>query len=153
MALAATGVAIMAACSGATEPTGHFVDIDEAEWGYGQTLTFPALTDSAFASAPDSSRVVVAVRHTNDYEYANLWLELGYRAGDSTVTDTFDIRLSDEFGKWLGNGTGVTVLRADTVTLSRPRDPRAEMTVRHVMRVDTLAGVEQIGLLPVVGGK
>ena len=55
-------------------------------------------------------------------------------------------RLADVYGRWHGQGfgasyqfsrpfnTGVTLVRGDSVT------------VRHIMRVDTLRGIEQIGI-------
>ncbi|MDE6396597.1 MAG: gliding motility lipoprotein GldH [Muribaculaceae bacterium] len=140
-------------CSGSTEPTGKFVDVPSEGWAFGENFIYPGNVDSTMVGVPDSTRIIVAVRHTNDYEYANLWLALTYRSQDSVIVDTVNMKLSDDFGKWYGHGTGLTVMCYDTITLRTPRSVSGDVRVRHIMRVDTLRGIEQVGVLPVVTGR
>ena len=148
---AAASLCAVIGCSEATHPTGTFVDVPVEGWAYGENFAFPAIKNDSLTAIPDSTRLVLAVRHTNDYEYANLWLAVSYRTReDSVVADTVDIKLADDFGKWYGSGIGLTVMRYDTLTLRHPRRVLSEVDVRHIMRVDTIRGIEQIGVLPVV---
>lgn len=138
------------ACDGSTTPTGQFIDLDSDGWPYGKVLSFKTPVDSMSRVLPDSTSVIVSVRHSSDYPYANLWLEMSYETADTTAVDTFEMELADEFGKWFGSGTGVSILCSDTVRLSGVRLTDSELRLRHVMRVDTLRGIEQIGVLPVI---
>ncbi len=116
--------------------------ISAGGWPYGDTLRFNAdRADSAAVSG-----VALAVRHTDSYAYSNLWLEVAYTHADSTVADTFNLVLADEFGRWHGKGSGVTFQFTDTVALSRRPDTASVIVVRHIMRVDTLQGIEQVGI-------
>lgn len=140
-----------AACSDDRQPTGEFHDLPSDGWPYGMVVELTINGNENYV--PDST-LVLAVRHANDYPYANLWLEVAYSAADSTVpeaVDTFDVRLSDEFGKWLGKGTGPSVLRPDTITLRHRPAAGTKFVVRHIMRVDTLRSIEQIGIMPLAG--
>ena len=116
--------------------------ISAGGWPYGDTLRFNA--DRADSAAVGG--VALAVRHTDSYAYSNLWLEVAYTHADSTVADTFNLVLADEFGRWHGKGSGVTFQFTDTVALSRRPDTASVIVVRHIMRVDTLHGIEQVGI-------
>ena len=61
--------------------------------------------------------------------------------------DTVDVRLADTFGRWYGTGIGVSYQRIDTIYPSISIPVGAPVTVRHIMRVDTVTGIEQIGLI------
>ena len=91
--------------------------------------------------------IAVAVRHTNGYEYSNLWLELTYSSPDTTVTDTFNVVLADDFGHWRGKGVGVGYQVVDTLLRDITIDATSPIHMRHVMRTDTLADIQQIGII------
>lgn len=114
-------------------------------WAYGDTLLWtPA--DSASA---DTANVIVALRHANDYPYANIWLECShYAPGDTAPSlDTINIWLADEYGRWHGSGIGVGYQLTDTALRLTPIDLSRPIGMRHVMRVDVLPGIEQVGLI------
>lgn len=144
IALLIAALFLTAACSNHTEHSG-FTTIDPDGWIYGDTVRFcPADTDSIAFPLYD---VVIVVRNNNDYEYSNLWLRLDYQCRDSVHTDTLNIRLADDFGNWLGKGTGGSYQRCDTVLHGVPLDPAREIKVSHIMRTDTLGGIEQFGII------
>lgn len=126
---------------------GDFADLPAEGWAYGDTLAFEP------SPAPDSclsdARVAVAVRHTSGYLYSNLWLEVStpLAEGDSMLADTVSVELADEYGKWHGRGVGVSFVVTDTLPGRRIYRPGRPAYVRHVMRVDTLADIEQVGLI------
>jgi gliding motility-associated lipoprotein GldH len=133
--------AALCACSDLGSEHTEWRDIDLPGWRYGQVLTFNADSDSV-----DVQRVVMSVRHTDEYEYANLWVELSYASGDTVVADTFNIALADAFGKWYGTGTGLSYQQTDTLTPRRRVNLGSPLRVRHVMCVDTLQNIDQIGV-------
>lgn len=142
-ALLLGAAAVMAGCSQPDGSYAAFTTIHNGVWPYPDTLFIePSLPDSAAAG-----RLAVAVRHTNGYEYRNLWLEISTPMPDTIVADTVNIELADDYGRWYGHGIGVSYVTTDTLPdrycLTRGRAVR----VRHIMRVDTLRDIEQIGLI------
>ncbi len=163
-------------CSPTVPDPGAFVDIDPAGWAYGERLTFALGADTLYdraatdtmtmtlrgdttitddgdtISIPDhivnagQSRLALTVRHSDAYEFANLWLELSYPSGDTTLCDTLNITLADKYGKWLGQGMGPAYQFTDTIASRHGINDNATVTLRHIMRVDTLHNIEQLGI-------
>lgn len=137
-------ISLMAACSGSPEHSG-FTTLDPDGWIYGDTVRYtPAASDSSYRRECD---VIVVVRNNNSYEYSNLWLRLDYQGSDSTRTDTLNVVLADDLGNWLGKGIGGSYQLTDTVLRSVELDLAGEIKVTHIMRTDTLEGIEQIGII------
>lgn len=147
-ALALVCICVMATLSGCRrngEYPGQFITIDNTRWEYGDTLTFNQSRDTI---ADDVIEVELALRHTEDYPYANLWVELSYLTGDTIEVDTFNIRMADDFGRWYGKGARPVVTLVDTLALNALPTPDTYFKLRHIMRVDALTDIEQIGLRP-----
>ena len=72
---------------------------------------------------------------------------------DSTATDTVDVTLADEWGRWRGHGSGVTYQNTDTVRLRHHLRQGGSLHLRHIMRLDTLTEIEQIGITPLPPSK
>lgn len=132
--------AIFTACQ---RPADQWAEIPKEGWVYGNMLTFS--TDTANVPAPE---LLLTVKHDDAYPYANLWLEASYTTDTDTtaVCDTFDVRLADVYGKWYGSGSALSIQRVDTLHLSKTPKAGEPLKVRHIMRVDTLRYVEQIGI-------
>jgi gliding motility-associated lipoprotein GldH len=150
MAASFVGAVMLASClSPGTDP-GNFATIGGRGWGYGDTLTFaPNYVEADSGEQPAVEHfndLALTVVHTNSYEWANLWLEVKYRDADTVRADTFDVTLADHLGRWLGHGTGVTYQRADTLHLRHTPLADSDIKVRHIMRLDTLRNIEQIGI-------
>lgn len=140
-----------AACVPGVEPDNNsfseFAELPDAEWPYARACRFiPATTADSIVRGT----LLLSLRHTASYPYSNLWIELAQGEPDDSVPmlrDTFDIAIADPFGRWLGSGMGASLRRTDTLsrdfTLVRGR----RLTVRHIMRTDTLDGIEQVGLV------
>lgn len=126
-----------------------FSDIDPAEgWEYGRALVYmPEIGDSLA-----EGRLQMLVRHTNDYPYSNLWVEVeSQQPADSghleVVRDTFCITLADIYGNWQGRGSGTTYERVDTLYADFTLISGAPLRLRHVMRPDRVEGIEKVGLI------
>lgn len=121
----------------------EFCSFDDGKWAYADSLMFtPELEDSIV-----SGMLTVCVRHSHAYPYSNLWIEVAQKTTDSTtIKDTVEIRLADDFGRWFGNGTGVSYQLVDTLPRPYTLVNGRPLQVRHIMRNDTLAEIEQIGV-------
>lgn len=134
-------------CLGACVP-GHndyseFKNIPVEGWCYNDTLTFtPGIADSVA-----DGMLTIAVRHSGDYIYSNLWMEVRYTDGDNEKTDTLNIVLADIYGHWHGHGLGASFQMSDTVSTSCRITRNTPVKVRHIMRADTLRAVEQVGII------
>ncbi len=129
-------------CSPSASDYSSFTDLPARGWNYGDTVCFQIAADSI---RPRS--ISVAIRHNDDYEYRNLWLEVSYTDADSSLRrDTVSMELADVYGHWLGQGLGTSYQIQKKVSDSVKLLPGAAVMVRHVMRTDTLRGLRQIGV-------
>lgn len=133
---------ITSSCSDRHSSFSRFENLPDNGWRYGDTVKIvPSRLDSATMRTLE-----VAIRHSNDYPYRNLWLEVSYTTRHFTIRDTIELELADVYGRWLGKGFG------PSYQVSRPLGARFALPdstpiyIRHIMRVDTLPGIEQIGI-------
>lgn len=113
----------------------EFVSVPAQGWAYGDTVTFTP--DSCVTPGMD-----IALRHNDAFPYSSLWVEVS----DSLRRDTLKIDLCDAYGRWLGNGLGSS--HQVHARLPFAPEPARTLNIRHIMRVDTVKGIEQIGILP-----
>ncbi len=89
------------------------------------------------------------IRNTNKYRFNNLYLFLTTKFPNGNVSrDTIECILANKEGKWLGKGWG-SVKENDILLKSDLRFPLAgnyKFLIQQAMRVDTLKGIENIGL-------
>lgn len=139
---------LMLSCSHTHDYTGYRMIAAEG-WAYGDKLDYvvssPYATDSVL-----TGNIAIALTHDNNYEYNGLWLEVSYTPlGDaSTRRDTVYISMCDDYGHWYGTGMPGYYQLSDTITTSPVTlDTASVISVRHIMRVDTLTGISQVGIL------
>lgn len=119
----------------------EFHSLYEDGWRYGTEVFFtPVHADSLC-----NGRFVVALRHDNTYPYTDIRLEVTHWDDDTHRHDTVDISLAGPYGQWLGSGIGMSFQVVDTLHPSK--HPSGTMVkLRHLMRTDTLRGINQVGL-------
>lgn len=123
-----------------------FADIPGKGWLYTDAIEFEP--DTLRDSIVNQGTLLVSVRHGKDYLYRNLWLEVSYADTDSTrKADTLNIELADAMGRWHGRGMGLSMEVLDTLPGSFPIAEHRAVRVRHIMRADTLHGIERIGVV------
>ncbi|MBD5276340.1 MAG: gliding motility lipoprotein GldH [Bacteroides sp.] len=117
-----------------------FRSVSPGGWRFTDTLCIPMhlMTDTAAVRGD----VAVTVRHSVEYPYSNLWLELLLPADTAAA----NVELADVFGSWHGSGMGLTYERTDTVLRGVVLSPADTIRIHHLMRVDTVPGIEQIGI-------
>ncbi len=137
---------MMVACS--TDDRGSdFVDLPQRGWAYGDTLQFTPLAHLDSAAAPVRGRLSVAVQHSNDYEWSNLWLEVTTPVDSLHVyRDTVQLTLADPYGHWTGSGFGSSYQNEVAIPHAVTLDRDSRVSVRHIMRVDTLHQIFRVGI-------
>ncbi len=129
----------LAACVDSRNAYSEYHQLDSAGWRYDDAAIFTPEHADSLCEGP----VVVALRHDSTYPYTDVWLEVSSEA--TGRCDTLDIPVVDEYGNWLGSGIGASFQLSDTVgKLLHPSG--TPITVRHIMRTDTLRGINQVGL-------
>ena len=94
--------------------------------------------------------IFVHVRHFGTYPYQNLWLFLDYKEMKDSIAkqDTLECYLADEYGKWLGTGSGaikeLQVLYKQAIQL--PDSGVYQFRIRQGMRDSVLKGINNVGL-------
>lgn len=137
----------LGACAPGHNSYSHFTVLPSAGWAYNDTITFTP----DFADSVTTGRIALALRHSATYPYANIWLEVSSPGspldGVPAICDTLNVRLCDPKGRWLGRGTGVSFQLCDTLPRRYTLADSVPVRLRHIMRVDTLLDIEQVGLI------
>lgn len=122
-----------------------FSAFEDAEWYYARPLEFTV--DTLADSICPRGDLLLTLRHTDGYEYRNLWLEVNYDAEDeNSHPDTLNIILADIYGHWRGSGSGNSFQITDTIRHDMPMRRGQHIALRHIMRTDTLANIEHAGI-------
>lgn len=146
--ISALAVALLCGCSQGRRDYSRWANLPADGWVYTDTVTLlPVDTSLTDNDSLVNGAVKVALRHSNAYPFSNIWLELTYHSDSRRqMRDTINIRLADVYGRWLGSGFGAAYQQEVTVSPSTVIDVTRPVALRHIMRVDTLRGVEQIGI-------
>lgn len=111
-------------------------------WAYGDTIKYVA----TLADQKASGTLNVEVRHDNEYLFQNLWVEVTYESDCRLKRDTVNIVMSDKFGHWTGSGFGSRYQVGAEVRGGVTLSDSSVVCIRHIMRVDTLRHIEEIGI-------
>lgn len=138
--------AALAACTATPEGYRGFEPVDPAGWAYGDTVWFGLEGLCADSTAP--LELTLAVIHGDTYRYSNLWLEVSYPTPpmNAVARDTLQLTLADSYGRWLGRGVGGAWQQEAPLHFRAQPAPGARVGVRHIMRVDTLRGLQHLGI-------
>lgn len=140
---AAILLTLPAACLPGSDDVSVFQPVKDEAWAYPDAINFTIEHPDSIAEG----QLYMAVRHTSDYLYSNLWAEVRRVDADSVLTtDTVSITLADKYGNWQGEGSGVW--KQVEVPVGRPYLHRSGqmVSIRHIMRVDTLQGIDLVGV-------
>lgn len=111
-------------------------------WKYGEILNY----DFTPRDSVVNGDITLSLRHSNDYIYSNIYLEVTIADSLQHRCDTIAMTLADDFGRWKGKGIGTDFQMSDTIargiTLHRP----VKIAVRHIMRDEVLEHIEQVGV-------
>lgn len=117
-------------------------DIDSTGWQYGDTLKYTFVP----ADSVVTGDMALSLRHTNDYIYSNIFLEVTITDSLTSRCDTLAVTLADDFGRWHGRGIGTDFQITDTIARGATFRRPVNIGVRHIMRDEVLPEVEQVGI-------
>jgi gliding motility-associated lipoprotein GldH len=123
----------------------EYKTIQKAEWNKDSLMVFHV----PVADTAHNHSLFVNVRNDIEYKYSNLWLFVKItQPGDTTVTDTFEITLANQSGKWLGKGFG-GIKTSENLFRKNVFFPAAgtyEIVIQHGMRDIVLEGITDVGV-------
>jgi gliding motility-associated lipoprotein GldH len=92
--------------------------------------------------------IQLSVRHTTDYEMANLWCFVHIVDTANVVySDTVNMRLAEADGRWLGDGYAIkTIKHPINKQHLRLKSGIHTITIEQGMRIDCLKGIRDIGV-------
>lgn len=139
---------LLCACAQGERDYSRWANMPPEGWMYADTVSLlPVDTSLTDNDSLVNGALKVALRHSNAYPFSNIWLELTYHSdGRRMMRDTVNIRLADVYGRWLGSGFGAAYQQEVVVSPSATIDLTKPVALRHIMRVDTLCGVDQVGI-------
>ena len=122
-----------------------FYEISDNGWNKDSVLSF----DFDISDTLATYTMTFLVRNTDDFPRQNLWLGTELLKDSNVLsTDTTNLFLSDDYGKWRGRGAGsyfdneflykqnVTFYKSGTYTYK----------VYHLMRFEDVKGLKYVGL-------
>lgn len=141
-------IAVIVTACGQVDSFSRYSDIGADGWPYGQTFEY-RVGATPRGDSVMTGVLTISVTHDNMYEYSNLWVEVQRYDTLSGLrqVDTLNIPLCDNMGNWYGKGL------PGHYQLSHAISPQPvtlhtgdRISLRHIMRVDTLTGISQVGL-------
>ncbi|MCM1077518.1 MAG: gliding motility lipoprotein GldH [Bacteroides sp.] len=139
---------ILTSCGVGNRDYSRWTNLPTEGWLYTDTVSLlPVDTSLNDNDSIVTGAIKLALRHGNSYRYSNVWLELTYHTDNRRlVRDTINMRVADVYGRWLGSGFGASYQQEATVSPAAVIDVTKPVALRHIMRIDTLKGIEQIGV-------
>lgn len=99
---------------------------------------------------PDSGKytVTLLLRHTTDYEMANLWCFLQAGTADSVLLkDTVNIKIAEPDGRWIGKGSSIKSLE-QIINYPEVTFPAGmiRIQIEQAMRAECMKGIKDVGI-------
>jgi gliding motility-associated lipoprotein GldH len=93
--------------------------------------------------------IYLVFRHTDAYNYNNIWLKITRKGPDTTYSQQVDIRLAENDKGWLGSGMD-DIWEHRILLIDKPalfnKSGKYEFVMEHIMRQEPLQHVMNIGL-------
>jgi gliding motility-associated lipoprotein GldH len=114
------------------------------EWCINDTAKFNAVIDTN-----NIYNVNIAIRHTTDYEMANMWCFFTMSDSTSVIRkDTVNIPIAEPDGRWLGKGYSLkTVVHSLYPNGLNIEKGSYIFTIEQGMRTRCLKGVKDVGIV------
>ena len=124
-----------------------YVFIPQNKWAIDEPLCF--VLDSVSFDLNLKYDVSLEITHNVNYAYENLWLYVDQNLADTILLrDTIDCKLTNDTGKWLGNGNGATrhISYKYNTNLKLDTAQQYKICISQAMQDLHLKGIEKIGL-------
>lgn len=126
----------------------EFQEVNASGWNWkdGKTFEFEITDDQHYYT------LLTGLRVTTQYSYSNIWLMYSIKSGKEERKDQFQMVLSDNLGKWLGDGVG------NLISFQQPflqnvkfKKGKYRIEFNQNMRDENLEAVNNIGFQIVKG--
>lgn len=126
----------------------EFQEVDAGGWNWkdGKSFEFEITDDQHYYT------LLTGLRVTTQYSYSNIWLMYSIKSGKDERKEQFQMVLSDDLGKWLGDGVG------NLISFQQPflqnikfKKGKYRIEFNQNMRDENLEAVNNIGLQIVKG--
>lgn len=119
-------------------------NIPDEEWQINDTVQFNA--DLPLNEEYDFQ---VGIRHTTDYEMANLWCFVIVRDSSGIlVRDSLNIKIAEPDGRWIGKGNSIKTLEYPISRLNHALPAGSySFAIVQGMRTRSLKGIKNVGLV------
>ncbi|MEO7264986.1 MAG: gliding motility lipoprotein GldH [Ferruginibacter sp.] len=117
---------------------------------YKWPLNFAATSNFQITDTLSSYNIFIVLRHTDAYNYNNIWLSIGLQApGDSMYLQNVDLSLGNDASGWEGSGMN-DIWEVRKLLSGQPRRFKKPgdyiYSIKHIMRDNPLNGVMSVGL-------
>ncbi|MCZ4224024.1 gliding motility lipoprotein GldH [Pedobacter rhodius] len=120
-------------------------EIPDRKWTYRNHLKVPfEIKDNIKAY-----NIYFKLRHTADYQYANIFILAHFKDGKDKVTRRYQFKLAKNDGEWLGSGSG-NVFNYTFPLLTNyhfSHNGKFEIEIEQNMRDNPLLEISDVGLL------
>ncbi|MBD5232040.1 MAG: gliding motility lipoprotein GldH [Bacteroidales bacterium] len=126
----------------------QFVELPSAGWDEDVYCEFPtARTDSSlFANPAERYDVILAIRHTEEYPYRDLYLNVESNP-QAQLPKEVHLTLAGNSGKWTGKGLYGLYTVTDTLARDIPLPALLNASVGQNMRRGNIPGIVNVGLI------
>ena len=122
----------------------HFEHVDPEGWNRYDTLLF------SLAPMPHQGRYdfTIDIRYANDFPYEGIWVAAETRLRHPSVTrrDTLYLKTTDENGTPVGKGLNLLQHSMTLYTLHLQPGQEGTLRLYHLMRLETMPDIREIGL-------
>lgn len=135
-------------CLGSCEPKhtdfSEFRHISSGGWAISSPLHFtPHYADSLHSYSMD-----IAVRHDNEYPYANVGLTVDFFGADTLIErKRINLPIADAAGNWLGSGFGALYQVSATLSTGISAGEVTKVVVWQGLDTDTLSHITEVGII------
>lgn len=124
----------------------QYVEIPSSGWDKNNAVAFNVDINDSISTY----NFGINIRNSTTYRYSNLYIFLLTEFPNGNISrDTIECLLADNEGKWLGKGWG-EIKESEIILSSGLQFPLAgkyKFLIQQAMRVDTLRGINDVGLL------
>lgn len=139
--------AVLISCSQA-DSYSHYITISSGKWAKDASLSFQM--DSILVDVNKRYDISLEVINSNQYPYQNLWLSVSHNLNDTIfVNDTIEVKLADEYGRWLGSGA-VGLFQCEVpykTSVSLDTTYTYTIKINHAMQDAMVKGIEKVGVI------
>ena len=121
--------------------------IPASQWQKSAVLGF--VTDSLNVIPSKQYDLYIEIINNNLYKYQNIWLIIDQNIESRTMkSDTIEIKIADQYGKWYGSGTGGLHQISYTYKQGLSLDSTQQYLIylKQYMTDDPLKGIEKVGI-------